>query len=124
MSRNQAANKAALDRLREICLALPEAVERETWGDPTFRVRNKIFAMTKQGDGRFSVWCKARHGLQQALVGTDPARFFVPPYIGHTGGIGIRLDLPIDWDELEELVLESYRLTAPKRLAAALDQPQ
>jgi hypothetical protein len=74
-----------IERLRVICLALPEAVEKETWGDPTFRVRDRIFAMEKRGDGRISVWCKAPPGSQMALVGADPHRFFVPPYVGHKG---------------------------------------
>jgi predicted DNA-binding protein (MmcQ/YjbR family) len=108
-------------RLRQICLALPEATEQETWGDPTFRVRTKIFAMPKQGDGRLSVWCKAPPGAQEALVSTDPARFFAPPYVGPKGWIGIRLDRQVDWDEVSELVTGSYRLIAPKRLAARID---
>ena len=79
-------------RLRAICLALPEAEERETWGDPTWRVRDRIFAMEKRGDGRISVWLKAPPGAQDVLVTADPARFFVPPYVGHRGWIGVRLD--------------------------------
>ena len=71
-----------MDRLRAICLALPEAAEKEAWGDPTFRVRDKIFAMVKVGDGRISVWCKAPPGSQAVLVGADPDLFFVPPYVG------------------------------------------
>jgi len=111
---------AALDRLRAICLALPEATEQETWGDPTFRVRARIFAMPKAGDGRLSLWCKAPPGAQAVLVGADPSRFFVPPYVGHRGWIGVRLDGPVDWDEVADLVCESYQITAPKRLAALL----
>jgi predicted DNA-binding protein (MmcQ/YjbR family) len=113
-----------LTRLRTICLALPEATEQETWGDPTFRVRAKIFAMPKQGDGRLSVWCKAPAGLQTILVGSDPTHFFVPPYVGHKGWIGLRLDVEVDWDEVRELIEQSYRLTAPKRLAAQLDEQE
>jgi hypothetical protein len=75
-----------IDRLRAICLALPEAVEKETWGDPTFRVRERIFAMEKRGDGRISLWCKAPPGSQMVLVGADPERFFVPPYLGQRAG--------------------------------------
>ena len=112
-----------LDRLRAICLALPEAAERETWGEATFRVREKIFAMAGNGSGRWSMSCKARPGLQTALVGSDPRRFFVPPYVGPKGWIGIFLDDETDWDELADLVEESYRMTAPKRMAALLDQP-
>lgn len=68
-----------IDRLRAICLALPEAVEKEAWGDPTFRVRGKIFAMEKRGDGRVSLWCKAPLGSQMILVGADPERFSCRP---------------------------------------------
>jgi predicted DNA-binding protein (MmcQ/YjbR family) len=110
-----------IDRLRAICLALPEAAEREAWGDPTFRVRGKIFAMEKRGDGRVSVWCKAPPGSQMVLVGADPDRFFVPPYVGHKGWIGMRLDTDPDWNEVAEVVKRSYRLVAPKRLAALVD---
>jgi hypothetical protein len=109
-------------RLRHICLALPEAMEKETWGDPTFRIRDKIFAMAKFGDGRASVWCKAPPGVQAILVGADPDRFFKPPYVGPSGWIGIRLDVEVDWEELEGMVEESYRMTAPKRLSARLEQ--
>jgi predicted DNA-binding protein (MmcQ/YjbR family) len=105
-------------RLRKICLALPEAEERETWGDPTYRVRDKIFAMEKRGDGRISVWCKAPDGSQEVLVGADPERFFVPPYVGPKGWVGIRLGGKPDWREVEAIVVRSYRLIAPKKLAA------
>src|SRR5437763_12401184 len=72
-----------LNQLRALCLPFPEAVEAGGVGDPSFKVREKIFAMQHQIDGRPSLWCKARPGVQQALVGTDPARYFVPPYVGH-----------------------------------------
>ena len=109
------------DRLRKICLALPEAAEKEAWGDPTFRVRDKIFAMEKRGDGRISVWLKAPEGSQSILVGADPKRYFVPPYVGHKGWIGVRLDADPDWDQVAALVRRSYRLIAPKRLAAQVE---
>lgn len=110
-----------IERLRTICLALPEAAEQETWGDPTFRVRAKIFAMVKQGDGRVSLWCKAPPGAQTILVGADPEQFFVPPYVGHKGWIGVRLDSGPDWAEVADLVRRSYRMTAPRKLAAIAD---
>jgi predicted DNA-binding protein (MmcQ/YjbR family) len=108
------------DRLRAICLGLPEAMEKEAWGDPTFRVRGKIFAMEKRGDGRLSLWCKALPGSHMVLVGADPERFFVPPYVGHKGWVGVRLDSEPDWEEVAALVKRSYRLIAPKRLAALI----
>ena len=113
--------KHPIEHLRAICLALPDAVEKEAWGDPTFRVRDKIFAMEKRGDGRISLWCKAPPGSQMVLVGADPDRFFVPPYVGHKGWVGMRLDGSPDWAEVAALVKRSYRLVAPKRLAALVE---
>ncbi|HEV2582873.1 MAG TPA: MmcQ/YjbR family DNA-binding protein [Ktedonobacteraceae bacterium] len=112
----------ALTRLREICLALPESSEQGGVGNPSFKVRDKIFAMRHGFDGRMSMWCKAPPGAQEVLVGSNPARFFVPPYVGHHGWIGLWLDGEIDWDEVADLVRESYRMTAPKRLLAMLDR--
>jgi predicted DNA-binding protein (MmcQ/YjbR family) len=109
-------------RLRDICLGLPEAGEVEAWGDVTFRVGGKIFAMIKTGDGRISVWCKAPPGSQQVLVGAEPETFFVPPYVGSKGWVGMRLDRDPDWNEVEALAGRSYRLIAPKRLAARLTE--
>lgn len=112
-----------LERLRAICLALPEATEKEAWGDPTWRVRDRIFAMQKGNyeGGRPSLWLKAAEGAQAMLVDAEPARFFVPPYVGSKGWIGVYLDVGhMDWNMLGELVEESYRLIAPKRLAASL----
>ena len=118
--------QSPIDRLRATCLALAEAVEQETWGDPTFRVCGKIFAMVKHGDGHCSFWCKAPLGSQAILVGAAPGRFFVPPYVGHKGWIGVRLDggpdWSPDWDEVASLVKRSYRMTAPKRLAAQVGE--
>ena len=114
-------------RLRRLCLALPEAHEVEAWGEPTFRVRNKMFAMyaapnNHHGAGRPAVWCKAAPGNQSLMVRAAPDRFFVPPYVGPSGWIGVWLDRDPDWTEVRELVCDSYRLTAPRRLQALLDQ--
>ncbi|MCR5856095.1 MmcQ/YjbR family DNA-binding protein [Mesorhizobium sp. J428] len=119
---NRSQSEAVTEHLRSICLGLPEAVEKEAWGDATFRVRDKIFAMVKTGDGRVSVWCKAPPGSQQVLVGADPDTFFVPPYVGPKGWIGMRLDRGPDWDEVDAIVRRSYRLVLPKRLAAMIEQ--
>lgn len=110
-----------IDRLRAICLALPEASEEGGVGDPSFKVRKKIFAMQHRMDGRMSIWCKAPPGAQNILVGSSPDRFFVPPYVGHHGWVGAWLDVEMDWEEIADLVEESYRITAPKRLSALLD---
>lgn len=105
-------------RLRSICLALPEAVEKPFGGHsaPSFRVREKLFAMTSEDGGYLTF--KAGPGVQEALVSSDPERFFVPKYVGVKGWAGARLDVEQDWDELAELIEDSYRLIAPKRLAA------
>lgn len=108
-------------RLRIICLALPEAVERETWERPTYRVRDKIFAMPREHEGRLAVWCKAPPGSQAVLVGADPERFFAPPYVGPKGWVGIHLDRKPNWDEVAAIVTRSYRLVAPKTLACLVE---
>jgi predicted DNA-binding protein (MmcQ/YjbR family) len=109
-----------LTRLRKICLALPEAHEVEAWGEPTFRVRKKLFAMfasaSTHGQGRPAVWCKAGPGNQEIMVRGAPAKFFVPPYVGPSGWIGVWLDGAVDWVELAELLRDSYGLVAPKRI--------
>ena len=112
--------RSSLSRLRPICLALPEAEERETWGEPTFRVRDKIFCMHRTDTGEPALWCKAPPGSQAILVGADPRRFFVPPYVGPKGWVGVRLDGKVDWREVALLVTRSYRMTAPKRLVQKL----
>jgi hypothetical protein len=108
-------------RLREMSLALPEAVEKPFGGHtaPSFRVREKLFLMTSE-DG-LTMMVKAGPGVQEALVASDPERFFVPAYVGGKGWVGARLDVEQDWAEIEELVRESYRLVAPKRLTALMD---
>ena len=115
------------ERLRELCLAFPEAHEVEAWGELTFRVRNKIFAMyasaaTHHGAGRASVWCKARPVTQDMMTRAEPKRYYSPPYVGPKGWVGVWLDVKsVDWDALEGLLLDAYRMTAPKRLIAQLD---
>ncbi|MEX0784742.1 MAG: MmcQ/YjbR family DNA-binding protein [Dehalococcoidia bacterium] len=108
------------DRLRAICLALPEADEKAFGGHtaPTYRVRDKMFAMTTDGGARPELWVKGAPGAQEILVGSQPDRFFVPPYVGKSGWVGIWLDDEVDWDSVESLVGESYCLIAPKPLAA------
>jgi hypothetical protein len=112
-------------RFRELCLAFPQAEEKEAWGDPTWRVRDKIFAMLKGNyeGGRPSAWLKAGDGEQEALVAADPEMYFVPPYVGHKGWIGIALDTKrVRWKEIAARIETSYRLTAPKRVLAQWDR--
>jgi hypothetical protein len=114
---------APLARLREVCFSLPEVTEKEAWGEPTFRVREKMFAMfatDHHHDGNIAVWCKAPMGMQEILVESDPDRFFRPPYVGPKGWIGIRLHGRVKWQEVRSLLAESWRMTAPKKLADTL----
>jgi hypothetical protein len=116
----------ALARLRKLCLALPEAHEVEAWGEPTFRVRNKLFAMyasagNHHGAGRPAVWCKASRPNQSLMVSAEPHRFFVPPYVGPSGWVGVWLDGDVDWNELNDFLRDAYRLVAPKRLRASFE---
>lgn len=118
-----------LVRVRKLCLALPEAHEVEAWGEPTFRVRNKLFAMyasknNHHGGGRNAVWCKAAPSNQALMVRAQPDRFFVPPYVGPSGWIGVWVDAGVDWNELAELLQDGYRLIAPKKLIALLPTPK
>ena len=113
-----------LDRARSICLSLPEAFEQEAWGEPTFRVRKRMFAMfasatNHHGAGSDSLWCHAPLGVQEILIHSAPEIYFSPPYVGVKGWIGIDLALIPD-AELVELVRQSYSMVAPKRLLAAL----
>lgn len=101
-----------LKQLRAICLAFPEATERETWGEQTFRVREKIFAMGNED----AISCKAPPGAQEALIESNPARFYRPAYVGSKGWVGIRFDEVVDWEEVAFLVRQSYEMTAPKAL--------
>ena len=111
-----------LDQLRTFCLALPESAETLTWGEPVFRVRNKIFAMHRTDDGRESLWCKAPVGAQEDLIRADSKRFFRPPYVGPKGWVGVRLDGKPDWNLVAYLIEQSYGLIAPKKLVAMLEQ--
>ncbi len=113
-----------LETLRRLCLALPETTERLSHGEPTWFVRDKktfVMYANHHHDDRLAFWCAAPDGAQDALVRSDPERFFVPPYVGYRGWLGVRLDVPVDWDRIEDLVAAAYRMVAPKRLLAELD---
>jgi hypothetical protein len=122
---SQRERKAVLDRLRAACLALPETSERPSHGAPSFFVREKkCFLMVlddHHGDGIFGIWCAAPPGNQELLVQADPDRFFRPPYVGHRGWLGVRLNDGVDWDELQGIVEDAFATVAPKTLLAKLD---
>jgi hypothetical protein len=114
-------------RLRDICLALPEATERLSHGAPTWFVRDKksfatLWESGHHGDDFPHLWCAGLPGAQEALTRSAPEVYFRPPYVGHRGWIGVRLDGDVDWAELAELCADAYRAVAPARLVARLDE--
>ena len=108
-----------IERLRRISLGFPEAVEKETWGHPTFRVKDKIFVGCGYDDDGIAT-ASMKSSEQEALLEMGRP-FFYPAYVGSTGWIGLFLDEIRDWGEVEELVEDSYRLIAPKRLVEELN---
>jgi len=114
----------ALARLRPLCLALPEATERLSHGEPSWFVqgkRNFACYSDHHHDDRLGFTCAGQPGAQQALVARDPLRYFVPPYVGGRGWLGVYLDVPnVDWDLILDLVREAYLMVAPRKLAHGL----
>jgi hypothetical protein len=113
-------------RVGAICLALPEVTERLSHSAPTWFVRGKSSFVSLWAQGHHAsdfphLWCAGLPGAQQELAGSDPDRFFRPPYVGGRGWIGVRLDRDPDWAEIAELCQDAYRVIAPARLAARLD---
>jgi len=125
VAKKKAVRKNPLDRVRTICLALPEAMEVEAWGAPTFRVKNKLFAMyadtgNHHHDGRPALWIKSTHVNQDLIITEDPERYFAPPYVGPSGWVGAFVDRKCDWKTVEGLIRDAYCLTAPKKLMKKL----
>jgi hypothetical protein len=115
----------SLEALRRLCLAFPNTSERLSHGEPTWFIRaKKAFATLADHhhDDRLAFWCAAPPGAQEALVASDPGRYFVPPYVGHRGWLGVYLDVPVDWDEIAELVDDAFRTVAPPTLVKELDE--
>ena len=110
--------RGPLDRLRAICLALPDTTEKVAWGEPTWRVRGKLFAQLDDhhhGADHLAVWLPAPLGEQEAMVFTDPERFFRPPYVGGKGWVGVRIDRRPDWSMVAKLVEQAHRMVAAPR---------
>jgi hypothetical protein len=116
--------RTSLDRVRAHCLSLPETSERPSHGAPTFFIRQKrafvTFHDNHHGDGRVALWCAAPEGAQAGLVDAEPDRYFVPPYVGSRGWIGVRLDRDLPWDEIAGVIEDAYVTRAPKALVEAV----
>ena len=116
--------KEPLDRLRSIIEAWPETLEKLSHGAPTWWGGKKTFACYHSGnydEGRRGVWIKAPDGAQQDLISAEPERFYRPKYMGPSGWVGMRLERGVDWGQVEFLLLQGYRMVAPKRALAKLD---
>src|ERR1700675_1625276 len=114
--------RTPVERLRAICLTLPETTEKLAWSEPTWRVKGKLFAQLDNhhhGADHLAVWLPAPLGEQESMVYLDPARFFRPPYVGQRGWVGVRIDRRPDWALVATLVKQAYREVAPPRLRAA-----
>ncbi|MBA2642765.1 MAG: MmcQ/YjbR family DNA-binding protein [Actinobacteria bacterium] len=113
-----------LQKIRELCLAFPETSERLSHGAHTFFVREKrafVMVLTDHhGDGRFALWCAAPEGIQQMLTEADSDRYFVPPYVGHRGWLGVRLDRDLGWTDIAGIVEDAYLEVAPARLVESV----
>jgi predicted DNA-binding protein (MmcQ/YjbR family) len=117
-SRARTPRPTAVDRLRAICLALPDTTEKLAWSEPTWRVRGKLFAQLDNhhhGADHLAVWLPAPLGEQEAMIFTDPALFFRPPYVGHRGWVGVRIDRRPNWTVVAKLVRQAYGLIATPR---------
>ena len=110
-----------LVRVREACLALPEVTERLSHGSPTFFVRDKktfvMYLNDHHGDGRLALWCAAPPDAQGMLVDRDPEVYFVPPYVGRSGWIGVRLDRGAPWSTIAGAIERAYEARLAKKLA-------
>jgi hypothetical protein len=112
-------SEPAIKKLREICLKLGDVVEKEAWGECTFRVPGgSMFAMTDNNhhnSGHVAVWIKAPAMAQEILIHSDPERFFKPPYVGPKGWVGVRLDGKVNWKEVARILKDGYLLSAPDK---------
>ena len=112
------ARSSPLERVRRICLALPDANERESHWSPTFFIRDKrsfvMYADDHHGDGRLALWCASSSDVQKMLATSRPDQFFVPPYVGHLGWIGVRLDRDLSWDEIQGVIKDAHQVVIEK----------
>ncbi len=113
----------SLEKLREICSALPGVEERLSHGEPAWFVK-KLFVMfaDHHHDDRLAFWCAAPPGIQEALVSSEPKKYFRPPYVGVRGWLGVYLDVEVDWSEIEDIVREAYLVIAPPKLAQQIEK--
>lgn len=121
------AEPAGFARVRRLALSFPETSERLAHGSPSFYVRDKlnflVFSINHHHDGNIAFWCAAPPGAQGDLIAENPKVYFVPPYVGHRGWVGVRVDRGAPWGEIAEVITDAYRVRAPRALrqSAGLD---
>jgi predicted DNA-binding protein (MmcQ/YjbR family) len=117
-----------IHKLRKVCLALGNVVEKEAWGECTFRaVDGSMFAMTDNNhhqSGHVAVWVKAPAMAQEILIKSDPQRFFKPPYMGHKGWVGVRLESKADWEQIAAILKDGYQLSLPAKRGTNGSRPK
>lgn len=113
-----------LDEVRTLCLSFPGTSERDSHGAPTFFIQNKLsfvqYRNNHHGDGRLALWCAAAPGTQATLTEAEPELYFVPPYVGHLGWIGLRLDRHAKWEDIAVTIGDAYLARAPKKYKALI----
>ena len=122
-----ASRRGILARIRKICLSLPETVERPSHGSPAFFIRGKrafvMYMNNHHGDGRLALWCAAQPEMQRMLVSSSSKHYHVPPYVGHLGWIGVRLDRRLSWGKITTAIEDAYLTVAPKKLIGVVRRP-
>jgi hypothetical protein len=113
---------AVVKRVRDACARLPQITERSSHGMPSFFINDKPCFMyvtdNHHNDGRFALWCAAPEGMQKMLVDAEPDRYFVPPYVGPSGWVGVRLDRDTPWNQIDSIIENAYVAKAPPKLLA------
>jgi len=115
------ASEKTIERVRKICLAMPETMEKLSHGEPTWFARNRVFVTLSNNhhnDGNVAIVCNAPEGAQEALVEAEPEHFYRPPYVGSAGWIGVRLDTGLDWKVIASLIVQAHEVTSAKRKRA------
>lgn len=121
-------HKALFEKVRTICLSFPGTSERLSHGAPTFFVNNKLsfvqYHVNHHGDGKIALWCSVPPEVQALFIETTPEIYFRPPYVGHLGWVGLRLDKHATWTDISGVIQEAYLKRAPKKYKDMIKQAE
>jgi len=119
--------RSLIARIRKVCLSFPETSERPSHGSPAFFIRGKrafvMYMNNHHGDGRLALWCAAQPEMQRMFVSSSSKHYYVPPYVGHLGWIGVRLDRRLSWGKITTAIEDAYLTVAPKKLIGVVRRP-